>query len=107
MEDYIADPDMINEIPEKVLKVAIKENYDPDVNKFKENIEEEGQFTDVPKDVLQRIIDVVEQGKKVPNRFSESKPRRIVDLYKEVQYVLVPNTDLKKVNERVKGTPLE
>lgn len=51
---------------------------------------------------------MVEQGKKVPIRFSESKPERIVDLTKEVEYILVPEgKDAKKVNEAIKGTPLE
>ena len=58
-------------------------------------------------DILQRIVDVVEQGKKVPIRFSESKPERVVDLYKEVQYVLVPSNDFKKAQQIVEWTELE
>lgn len=94
------------------LKYDIKTSYDTDVDKFKDNL-----LTDYPdtpehtttfnEDVLKRIIDVVEQGKKVPIRFSESKPERVVDLYKEVQYVLVPSGDLKKAQQIVKWTELE
>ena len=50
---------------------------------------------------------MVEQGRKVPIRFSESKPERIVDLTKEVEYILVPKEDKARVEETVKGTPLE
>ena len=99
------------------IKYEIKNAYDPDVTKFREKLNE--AYPDTPledwtvwkpifrEDILQRIIDVVEQGKKIPIRFSESKPERVVDLYKEVQYVLVPSNDLKKAQQIVKGTELE
>jgi hypothetical protein len=62
----------------------------------------------VPEEVLQRIIDVVEQWKKIPIRFSESKPERIVNLMEEVRYILVPEgADASQVKSIVRGTPLE
>lgn len=96
------------------VETLIKENYNTDVNKFKnarrpDIILEDGTTgkAKISEDVLQRIIDVVEQGKKIPIRFAESKPERIVDLYKEVQYILVPEWDMYKAENIVKGTPLE
>jgi hypothetical protein len=65
-------------------------------------------FTEeIPKDVLQRVVDIVEQWRKIPIRFSESKPDRLVDMYEEVQYVLVPEERLEEVKETVAWTPLE
>lgn len=39
IREYISDPDMIETVPDNVLKTAVKVNYDADVNKFKENME--------------------------------------------------------------------
>lgn len=93
---------------ERITLDAIKNSYDTDVNKFQENMNKEyKRKEEIPTDILQSIIDVVEQGKKVPIRFSESKPERVVDLYNEVRYILVPKWDVNKAKEIVKGTPLE
>lgn len=115
-EEYIDHPDdglyHRGENNEQVQEI-IKDAYDTDIEKFKENLpdvsKEDGTVEQlkIPDEILQRIVDVVEQGKKVPVRFSESKPQRVVDLYKEVKYVLVPNQDVERVNKMVKGTPLE
>lgn len=97
-----------NDIQE--FKYDISKNYSSDLETFKDNLKKNApvRLEFAPDDVLQRIIDMVEQGKKVPIRFSESKPERIVDLTKEVEYILVPEgKDAKKVNEAIKGTPLE
>lgn len=86
----------------------IKDEYSPNIDEFMENLEENPLLSEIPRDVAQRIIDVVEQGKKIPIRFSESKPERIVDLTKEVEYILVPKgKDTTQVENAVKGTPLE
>jgi hypothetical protein len=95
------------------LKYTISKSYDPDPAKFKEQLikasKEEWFVGDIDynEEVLKRIIDVVEQGKKVPIRFAESKPERVVDLYNEVKYVLVPKGDVNKAKKIVKWTPLE
>ena len=93
----------------KILKQEIKWNYDPKLETFKENlVEENSMWESVPDQVLQRIIDVVEQGKRIPIRFSESKPERIVNLMEEVQYILAPEgADASQVKSIVRGTPLE
>ena len=99
------------------MKYDIKNSYDTDVSKFREKLKRFYPATPLEdwtvwepifrEEILQRIIDVVEQGKKIPIRFSESKPERIVDLYNEVKYILVPKWDVNKAKEIVKGTPLE
>lgn len=98
------------------VKEMIKEAYDPDLKKFKENLP--GKMTEMydvaredgiieaieplPDEVRQRIIDLVEQGKKIPRRFVESKPWRVVDLYNEVEYIMAPNSEIEKVENLVK-----
>ena len=95
------------------IKYAIKKAYDPDPAKFKEQLikasKEEWFVGDLKYDeeVLKRMIDVIEKGRKSPVRYTESKPERIVDLYNEVQAVLAPTEDRAKVEAIVKGTPLE
>ena len=95
------------------VREMIKEAYDTDIQKFKDNLRDiskpDGtvEKLKLPDEILQRIVDLVEQWKKVPVRFSESKPQRVVDLYEEVKYVLVPDKDVERVNKMVEGTPLE
>lgn len=86
----------------------IKDEYSPDIDEFMENLEENPLLSEIPEEVAQRIIDVVEQGKRIPIRFSESKPERIVNLMEEVQYILVPEgAEASQVKSIVRGTPLE
>ena len=100
-------PDMDTPDPQ-VIRALIKDEYNPDIDEFMANLEENPLLSEIPRDVAQRIIDVVEQGKKIPIRFSESKPERIVDLTKEVEYILVPEgKDTTQVENAVKWTPLE
>lgn len=87
------------------IRTTIKESYNTDVKKFKANMKD--HWYDIPDEVLQRLIDIVEQWRKIPIRFSESKPERVVDLMKEVKYVLVPKRQKSRVEKIVKGTPLE
>ena len=100
--------DLINDVDgaKSPTFTAIKDSYSTDVNKFNENMKKQG-YPDIPNDVLQRLIEVVEQGKKIPIRFSESKPERVVDLYNEVRYILVPEEYTSRAKELVRGTPLE
>ena len=87
----------------QVIRALIKDEYNPDIDEFMANLEENPLLSEIPRDVAQRIIDVVEQGKKIPIRFSESKPERIVDLTKEVEYILVPEgKDTTQVENAVK-----
>jgi hypothetical protein len=45
-----------------VVERAIKKAYDTDVDKFQKNMMEAYNFTEeIPKDVLQRVVDIVEQ----------------------------------------------
>ena len=80
----------MNDVEE--FKHDVKNSYSPDLETFKDNLRKNApvRLEYAPDEVLQRIIDVVEQGKKIPIRFSESKPERIVDLTNEVQYILAP-----------------
>lgn len=81
----------------------IANSYDTDVDRFREKLRDErAAYYEVPDDYLQAIIDAVELGKQVPVRFSEAKPERLVDLYKEVEYILVPKNDFQKVNDIVR-----
>ena len=41
MRDYIYDEDMMETVPDGVIRAAIKAEYDPDVTQFKKNLEEE------------------------------------------------------------------
>ena len=109
-EEYaVRDEDGWMDAPDpQVVQAMIKDEYSPDIDEFMENLEENPLLSEIPEEVAQRIIDVVEQGKKIPIRFSESKPERIVDLTKEVEYILVPEgKDTTKVENAVKWTPLE
>ena len=96
-------------IKQSEVRHVIKKSYDPDIQKFKEKFKKNAEWWNSipPDDILQRIIDVVEQWKKVPIRFAESKPERVVNLFDEVQYVIAPRWERQKVKEIVEGTPLE
>ena len=98
----------LNDVEE--FKHDVKNSYSPDLETFKDNLRKNApvRLEYAPDEVLQRIIDVVEQGKKIPIRFSESKPERIVDLTNEVQYILAPEgKQAVAVMKIVKWTPLE
>lgn len=92
----------------KNIRKDIKKAYDPDAKKFAENLNQnENAYGTVSEETAQGLIDTIEKGRQSSIRYSESKPQRMVDAYKEVQYILVPSFMKDKVQEIVKGTPLE
>lgn len=103
------DNDDIFEDKSKLGK-EIKEAYDPrDTEaKFREKLAAmDSRWNDVSDAHLIKIREAIDMGMETPTRFSESKPERVVDLFKEVKYILVPKREEATVNRIVKGTPLE
>jgi hypothetical protein len=47
-------------------------------------------YHDIPLDLLERYIELVDIGRELTVKFTESKPERVVDLFKEVKAILVP-----------------
>ena len=107
-DEQVSDLEEVWNYRGKNIRNDIKKAYDPDAKKFAENLNQnENAYGTVSEETAQGIIDTIEKGRQASIRFSESKPQRIVDAYKEVQYILVPEQMKKTVQQVVKWTPLE